>query len=215
MVGRLKLFSLLGALLLLSGCISYSYRLDHVAPELSSSGQARVAVACHDQRSYVISGEYKPQNVGVVRSTVGIPAKMSTASGKPLAQDVGEVLRKALAQKGFQASLLSTAASDSVEEVYDKLKATGAERLLYLQINQWRTDTFNNLRFENDFVLQIMDKEGAVLAETTRAGDDDLGFLFGMNLLKMTQERVAKALKEKLEQLLNDPAAERALNGAR
>ena len=215
MTEKLKLIPLLLLMLLVSGCMKYAYSVKHVAPELAATGSGSLAVASHDQRDYVVSGKYRPQNVGVVRGAFGNPIFMNTASGQPLADEMGEALVAAFKQKGFEASLVTAAATESTGQIHKKLRDSGAYRLIYFQINQWRTDTWNNLRMEYDFLLTVMDERANILAQKGVSGDDNLGFLFGFNPLGMTQKRVAKALTERLEELCNDPEIVTALTGKR
>jgi len=39
----------------------------------------------------------------------------------------------------------------------NKLKVTGAKRLLLLTINEWRSDTYSNTSLYYDVVLTVMD----------------------------------------------------------
>lgn len=205
-----KLLPLLIVLFLVNGCIKYTYSVHRVLPELVSTGKGTVAVASHDQRSYVISGEYKPQTLGVIRS-VGPPFPMITATGRPLADEMGDAIAGALKKNGFTPVPVITAPSDPVEEVKKKLTDTKADRLVHFKILQWRTDTYNNIRMEYNFHITVMDAAGNVLAEKESIGDDNLGWGSGFNPVGVTRKKVPSALKLKLEELLNAPDIAKAL----
>ena len=77
------------ATLLCHGCAVGNRHAYHttVAP-LQASGSHTIAVATHDEREYVRSGNKQPDFVGLQRGGYGNPFKVTTESGHALAQDV-------------------------------------------------------------------------------------------------------------------------------
>lgn len=207
---RVKFAFVLAVMFITSGCIRYTYNLANVKPELYPAGNSTVAVASQDQRSYVISGRNKPQLVGVIRGTFGNPLYMTTASRRPLADEMGDVISGALKKKGFKPIPLVVAPTEPIEQVRKKLADTGAEKLIHFQIKQWKSDTYSNVRLEYLMNLTVFDTKGKLLAEKKSSGDENLGS-GGFNILKGTRKKVPEAFKKKLEELFNSPVIIKAL----
>ena len=210
MKNMVKFASGLAAMFIASGCIKYTYSLANVKPELYPAGNGSVAVASQDQRSYVISGRNKPQLVGVIRGAFGNPLYMTTASGRPLADEMGDVITGALQKKGFKTIPVVVAATEPIEQVRKKLADTGAEKLIHFQIKTWKSDTYNNVRLEYLINLTVFDTKGKLLAEKESSGDENLGS-GGFNIVKGTRKKVPEAFEEKLEELFNAPDIIKAL----
>jgi len=210
MKNRVKFAFVLVAMFIASGCIRYTYNLANVKPELYPVGNASVAVASQDQRIYVISGRNKPQLVGVIRGTFGNPLYMTTASRRPLADEMGNVIIGALKKKGFKTIPVVVSATEPIEQVRKKLADTGAEKLIHFQIKKWKSDTYSNVRLEYIMNLAVFDTKGKLLAEKESSGDENLGS-GGFNILKGTRKKVPEAFKKKLEELFNAPDITKAL----
>ena len=206
----IKFGFILAAIFVASGCIKYTYNLARVKPELYPAGNDSVAVASQDQRSYVVSGKTKPQVVGVIRGGFGNPIYMVTASRRPLADEMSDVITSALKQKGFKTIPLVTAPTEPVAQVRKKLADTGAEKLIHFQIKQWKSDSYNRVRLEYSLKVAVLDKKGRLLGEKESSGDENLGS-GGFNILKGTRKKVPEAFKKKLEELFNAPAIIKAL----
>ncbi len=210
MKNLVKFVFVLAAMLMASGCIKYTYNLARVKPELYPAGNGSVAVASQDQRSYVVSGKTKPIVVGVIRGTFGNPIYMVTASRRPLADDMGDVITGALNKKGFKTIPVTVAATEPKKQVRKKLADTGAEKLIHFEIKQWKSDTYSNVRLEYSLNLTVFDTKGKLLAEKQISGDENLGS-GGFNILTGTRKKVPQAFKKKLEGLFNEPDITKAL----
>ena len=210
MKNMVKFAFVLAVMFIASGCIKYTYNLANVTPELYPAGNCSVAVATQDKRSYVISGRNKPQLVGVIRGAFGNPLYMTTASRRPLADEMGDVITGALKKKGFKTIPVVVAATEPIEQVRKKLADTGAEKLIHFQIKKWKSDTYSNVRLEYIMNLAVFDTKGKLLAEKESSGDENLGS-GGFNILKGTRKKVPEAFKKKLEELFNAPDITKAL----
>ena len=91
----MKLFKIFGMSLLImavTGCAignQYDYRTANVSLPLTGDGVLGVGVL--DNRSYVLSGEKEPNFVGLQRGGFANPFNVTTASGKPLTDDMSDV----------------------------------------------------------------------------------------------------------------------------
>lgn len=200
---------LLLAPLLGIGC-ARTFAYHETTASLAYSGTRTVAVATHDQRPAVTSGERKPEYVGDVRSEYGIPYGYWTESEKPLADDMTTSICKSLVAKGFKAVRVAVSPSDDRAEVQRKLVAVQGDRRLLLTLNQWKSDTYSETNLVFDATLVAMDKGGKTLGQARVQGKDDLGSSF-WNAAGHAQEAVPLAFRKKLEELLNNLEIEKAL----
>lgn len=159
------------ALATASGC-AFGHKLEYRGtPEIGEGYRVETPVrfGVVDRRSEVAD---KGDNwVGVQRSLTGIPYQVVTASGRPLATDVGEALTASLVKDGFAAKqiLVPTGAGDRVAE--GLVKSEGGLGIL-LVIRKWATDVYFKMNLTYDLGVEVIDSAGKPLAEASVAGDD-------------------------------------------
>jgi len=164
-----------------------------------------LAIAIHDQRQYVVDGSKSATFVGSLRSGVGIPYDITTKSGKPLADDMLEVVGRAIEKNGVKLHKVATRSGLSKEDVIAELNKTQAPRSLYFNIMEWKTDTYMKADLYCLVNLQVLDNKGNVLAEkSVKASRESFGGSF-WNPKKAAKKGSLKALKLKMEALINDP----------
>ena len=186
---------------ILSGCgIHHSYH-DTIA-NIAASGNITVTTTAHDQREYIVSGQSPTNYVGMQRGGFGNPVNVTTASGKPLAEDITTSICNSLSAKGFRATAVNVAYSNKRSDVIAQLRKSGSKRLLLLTLHEWQCDSLINAELSYDINLEVFDSSGIKLTEKSIKGNDDLGGNF-WNPKGYAQESVLKAFKEKLEALLN------------
>ncbi len=74
---------------MLGGCAvgnTYEYRLPRLP--LSVQGNSAIGLAVTDQRPYILDGDKDPNFVGLQRGGYGNPFDVTTASGRPMAEDM-------------------------------------------------------------------------------------------------------------------------------
>lgn len=193
--------------LLLASCAfglpggQHSYH-DTIA-DIKTSGNITVAIATHDQRQYVLSGQSAPNYVGMQRGQYGFPFNVMTVSGKTLAEDMTASICNSLSTRGFKTVAVTVAHSDSKNRVVEKMREQKSNRLLLLSLNKWQSDSFLNTVLSYDLRLDVFDAEGNKLAEEGLKGDDELGGDFG-DPSGYAREAVPKRFKEKIEALFNN-----------
>jgi hypothetical protein len=195
----------------ISGCaVGNQYAYHGVTPELNARTSKKVAVATHDQRSYIQNGEKQPDFVGLQRGGYGNPFKVTTASGRPLAEDMTTAIVNSLQSKGIHCVPVFVGPADPESSVTSAMKKSAAQRHLLLTLTQWRSDCYSNVALAYDAQLKVLDASGTLLAQKRINGNDNLGGN-AWNPPAHAKAAVPKALKEKLELLLNDQAIQDAL----
>lgn len=153
----------------------YKHEYRDVVANISVEANYSIAVTVHDHREYVLDGKKPSKFVGIVRGGFGNPWDVETASGNPLAADMTQSLVKALSAKGVKAQPVTVLPADDRQGAVDKLKSTGAERLLLLRLSDWKCDAGVNTAHIYDLALIIFDSQGNELASAELKGRDDLG----------------------------------------
>jgi hypothetical protein len=206
---RLCLILLLS--LVAGGCaVGNRYAYDTTVADTGVRGSAAVAVAVHDERPYVVSGNKTPQFVGMQRGGFGNAFDVTTGSNQALSADMTASLAASLRQSGFKVEAVAVAYTDSAEQVRKALMATGAERSVLLTVYEWKSDAMMRMGLDYDLRLSVLGEDGAVLAESQLHGTKEVLGAAPM-IPSGGGPMVANAFKAKLEQLFADPAVARAL----
>lgn len=196
----------------LSACAFGRQHALHTArPRLEEAADkgAWVALAVHDQRKEIISGEKEPDFVGLSRGGYGNPFDVTTENDGPLAQNVAESMKNGLQAAGFRATVVLVAHSRSPAQVHSKLSAVGASRLLLVRIDRWKSDAYMTTGLDFDLTAAVMDREGNVLGRAVQHGHDAIGGAGSSG-----DRGAVQALETKLELLLNSPKIQSALGQA-
>ena len=128
---------------------------------------------------------------------------VTTASGQPLAADFAVSIRRGLEAAGYRVALARVMARSRPETVASALVKAGGERLLAVQIDEWRYDSHVRAKLAYDVTMRVLDPRGQELGRVQVSG---LDVLTGDPAAK-----VPTVYLEKLEQLLNDPATKRGM----
>lgn len=158
-----------------TGCAvgnKHDYTLE--GPTLALAGTRSVAVVAQDARPYVLTRQKTPAFVGLSRGGFGNPFDVTTASGRPLADDFAATIARSLQSKGFKATALS-AAPAGAPDVRTLAARAGADRLALVMIHEWKSDTFMSTALHHELTLQVFDANGSELANNRIAGRTSLG----------------------------------------
>lgn len=179
-----------------------------ISTQIKSSSP--VAIAVHEQRPYVVNASKLSTFCGSMRSGVGIPYEITTKSGKPLAEDMLEIILTAFSKAGVKAIPVTTRSGLSKQAFVDELKKAEAARSIYISILEWKTDTYMNASLYCLLHLEVYDSSGNLIAENSvKSSGDNFGGSF-WNPKKAAKKGSLKAMKLKLEALLNEPSVIKA-----
>lgn len=161
--------------LLFSAVLAASARPAPKPLTLSLPFEGPVAFAVLDARPDVVKGERKETFIGFTRSLYGIPFPAHTRSKKPLAQDLANLVIPALKSGGASATAVNVSPFQGREGAVQALQASGAERLVLLEIRDWWSDTLIHTDLHYDLHLAILNAQGQELGSTSVSGHDELG----------------------------------------
>lgn len=210
MVRKIFLFV---AFLGLSACaVGNEHNFSNLDSSIFDQATVPLAVGVHDQRSFVLSGEKTSDFVGLSRGGYGNPFDVTTVSGLSLAEDILDSVVAALRDKGSNATPVSLAFPLSPAEAVDRLIETGRDRLVLVTIKAFKSDTFVNVRFVYNVVLQVFDGSGGEVASSQVSGDRNLGGSF-MNPPSHAKKAVPKAYNDIMDELFSQPQIRAAMSG--
>jgi hypothetical protein len=177
---------------ILGGCafgqkITYS----NTTADIEAKGNKSVAVAVHDERSYVVTGDKQPSFVGLSRGGFGNPFDILTTSGAPLANEMASSVVRSLSERGFKASAVQVAPSQSRRATMDQLHGSGAERRVLIALKEWKSDKYVRTSLTYDVTVKVSDAAGEEIATATFNGDEPIG-------------DVQAAFRSKIEQWFGD-----------
>jgi hypothetical protein len=211
-------------LLFLGGCaVGNKHEYSGPAPDVIVPSNNSVAVGVHDQRPYVVSGEKTGTFVGLQRGGFGVPFDVTTASGKPLADDFRATIAQVFKRNGGNIKEIAISPSQSDSEARQALITLGQARSLLLTLTEWKSGTSIRGTFLiYDIRLVVLDSTGKALADKTLRGDDNLGRPLRMEEREVgdtsattgvghAKEVVPRAYKKKLEELLTSAEIKQAL----
>lgn len=143
--------------------------------KLSLPVEGAAALAVLDARPDVLNGERKETFVGLTRSLYGIPYPAHTQSKKPLAQDLANLVTRALKLGGTPVQLVAASPFQGREGALKALQASGADRLILVEIRDWWSDTLVRTDLHYDVVLTVLNQQGQELGSSSVMGHDELG----------------------------------------
>jgi hypothetical protein len=195
---------------LLVGCaIGNTYDYGHASVNLPVQGQSELGLAVIDQRPYVLSGDKKPNFVGLQRGGFGNPFDVKTESGRALADEMADAVASELRDNGFTVVDLRVSSPDS-KIVAEAIHNATTTRNVILTVQEWKTDAFANFGLSYDLNLEVMDESANLLAEAEVSGiKEKLG---GAGFESANSISAANAFSSKLGLLFNDPDVMRALS---
>lgn len=197
----------------MSGCaIGNKYMIDDVQAQLEATGEYPVVVASWDQRQFIVDKKSPDTYVGRVRGRYGIPFNATTLGGLPFADAVSQSICKALIRKGFKATPISVPFDLTEKAVRERILSNKEDRALFVTIRQWESDSFMNLNVGYDFSVEVIARDGTLLATAQAKEDIKVPGRIWKRSLKMSKKEVPNILKKAIESLLNNPEVVKALD---
>lgn len=192
----------------LFGCAvgnQYDYQ---AAISLPLSGQGELGLGVIDNRSYVRSGDKPDDFTGIQRGGFGNPFSVTTASGKPLADEFSTTIESALRKNGFFVNTLSFRSADN-SVIESTIKASGLQKNIVLKIEEWKTDAMMRLRLIYNLDLSVFDENGELLANVVDSGDEVIS---GAGFEGGNSRNAAAAFETKVGRLFNSPQLQSAFS---
>lgn len=196
----LRCFIILCALSSLGGC-AFGQKIDYrqSSPSLSVRSDTPVEISVIDERPYVVRNDKSPTFVGRIRGLYYNPFNVNTATGQPLASDISEAVRSALAKSSINAAVTQSATH-----------ADQGHRLLLLRLREWKMDAYMKVRFDYDITASVVDEHGIEIASKNAKNSGPVANVIaaGTDALSgiLNASEIVDALSSKPRQLTMLPA---------
>jgi len=203
-----KLLTTIAASILITGCAignKYDYRSNGMP--LPVHGNGGIGLKVSDQRPYILDGDKEPDFVGLQRAGFGNPFDVTTESGRSMAEDMTESLRKAFEAKGFQVVTMTESGSDHAALVREA-QAKGLPHIVLLTIKQWKTDTAMRVNLIYNLQLMVFDENGDIVAQNSI---DESRVLGSAPLPSAVSAMARTGFEEEMEKLFDTPEIRGAL----
>jgi hypothetical protein len=205
----LALLPVLALLITLGACVpGGTYEFAPVSLSLTATSQKTVAVAVTDRRPYVLNGEQSRNFMGTERGNWGGEKKMATQSGRDLADEINEAVVGALTNRGIAASALQPAKGTDEAATLAAFQAQGADRLLVVELQDWRTDVYTRVKLNWRLAAIVYDRAGNTLAHNSSQGANPVA---NTDLTAKYSVIATSELSSKLSDLLNERVITEAL----
>jgi hypothetical protein len=186
------------------------YRVPDLA--LPYTGQGKVLVVVNDLRPYLLLGEKPAAFVGIMRGGFGNTFDVKTVSGQPLPTDMRDSLVGALTRAGFNAVPETFAAGETLEAARARLGGLGADRILVVQLREWKTDTYSATKLTYDVTFTVFDGAGQPLGNIEGKDERPLDVKQGFSAKKVLAD-IAANWRTKLADWMAQDAIRTALGG--
>jgi len=207
-----RFFPVLALLFALGACQQgFDYDFAAVDPALTVSSGRTISASVIDQRPYVVNGEESPRFVGTERGRYNNTVDVRTASGRPLAEELTDAVVRALERRGIAASALLLPEGTPEDVALTAFQAQGTERLLAVQMYEWRTKAYTRVTSRWHMEAIVYDRSGSILARRATQGYQPVG-MADLNSSKGSGDIAIREVTRKLSELLNEPAITTALN---
>lgn len=156
--------------LLVSGCVvGRKLSFDNSIASIGYTPAGKIAVAFQDKREVILNGKEKESFCGHMYGGYAIAYNVQTESGKAVAEDFSQSVKKTLEHKAVPVTVLTITPTGDNKALIDIFQKGGYDKLLLYTINTWEsrcTALFSKMRYETNswFTLTVIDKTGNTLA---------------------------------------------------
>ena len=198
--------------ILLTGCAignRFNYQTVRASiPQVSK--KYTIAVASVDRRADFLNGSVQQNYVGLTRSGFGIPYRVYTRSGGPLADDISQAVVSSLAASGYHATEINGFPVSDIQAAKAHLMGSPSERHILITINKWESDTLVNTDFSTGLNVQVFDRSGKLLAEENFSASKNIGGS-ALNPISAAHENVLAETSKILSQIFSSPKLSNSL----
>ncbi|HUS55637.1 MAG TPA: hypothetical protein VMY41_16735 [Thermohalobaculum sp.] len=204
-----RILPALAMLFALGACLpGGTYELSPVFLPLTATTQQTVVAAVIDRRPYVLDGDESPSFLGTERANWGGEKKIKTSSGRSLAEDLSDAVVEALRNRGVAASTPQSIKGADTTDMLAAFQAQGADRLLIVEIEDWRTDVYTRVKLSWRLEAIVYDRAGNALAHSSSQGANPIA---STNLKADYSVIAVEELSKQLSNLLNERVITQAL----
>lgn len=194
---------------LMSGCAgwqTYNYEASLIDIPGKPPKQRTLILSVEDLRPFVLSGDKEPNFVGLQRGGFGEPWDVTTASGKPMTEDMSAAIAKGLKDDGY----IVVNIQGKHEYLVKSANKNGASRIVVLKVFDWKSDVYMGITLHCNLHLSVFDVEGKLLAESNVKSMDKIS-RGSWATRSSNSHAVAEEFAKRVRYLFNKDEVQRAL----
>lgn len=176
---------------------------------LQYAGQGSVVVMTRDERPYVLSGDKKPDFVGLLRGGFGNTFDVVNETTHPVADDISASMAASLNAAGFTASVELPVAGETAEQAVTRVAAKTPDRFLLVRVINLKQDGYASYTWHGEVTISVYDRSGALLQSFDSKLAEPIGKVTGKYV--DFAAKVTHAYRVGLETWLNDAKLQTAL----
>ena len=131
----------------------------------------------------------------MTRGGFGIPYRVYTRSGAPLADDISKAVVSSLNDSGYLATEIKGFPVSDAQVAKARLLGSSSERHILITINKWESDTIVNTDLTTELNVQVFDKSGKLLAADSYSASKNIGGNFLDPISAARQNIIAESTK--------------------
>lgn len=169
----------------------------NIAPKISYKGHKTISITVQDKRPYVVSGQTRPEWVGITRGGFGRAYEIGTSTLRPLADELSRSLISCLGNAGFTLS-----------------ESLSSDRFIQVEILEWLSVTGGgalSMTFGTDLnyeiIVTISDEKKNILVKQQFKGVEILG-----GSLSQIYELIPRGTESIYNEILNSQSIRLALS---
>jgi hypothetical protein len=176
----------------IQGCAHHVSQASHdyskAWPQLDINTLSQVIVNVEDVRPYVLDGTKTRSFIGLQRDGYGVPWSIETTSNRALSTDVQLAITRGLNNSGIMAKGLN-----KDDKSHDK------DRLIYIYLHEWKSDTYSSTRFIYDLRCVVKDVSGNILGKSQVSGSSATADVIDKGRTVLTELLNAQGVKNTLD----------------
>jgi FOG: Ankyrin repeat len=115
----------------------YTIDLKGSIPKINFRSNKKITVVVYDKRSYVISGNTKPEYLGFIQNYTRPLTEMTTANKRPLAEVLANNIAYGFKDAGFEIAQIIYGYRDNDKFKIENFKQNKSEQIIVLTIKEW------------------------------------------------------------------------------
>jgi hypothetical protein len=150
---------------------------DFSSMELKSgmTGDYSLAILVHDQREYVLKGEYEEKVIGgYLKGMFRVRSNIITYYQTPLADEISEGLRKSFVkEKWLAVASIATSKKDTADDLASLIKTAKLHRNIVVTVKEMWVESYKTSTVAYDLNFAVYDENAKLLVEANEKGSLD------------------------------------------
>jgi hypothetical protein len=139
------------------------------------AGDYSLAILVHDQREYVLKGDYQENVIGgYLKGMFRVRSNINTYYRTPLADEISEGIRKSFVkEKWLAVASIATTKKDTAEDLASLIKTARLHRNIVVTVKEMWVESYKTSTVAYDLNFAVYDETAKLLVEANEKGSLD------------------------------------------